>query len=442
MEARKQLPDNIVIVEILYGKNPLKVDLPEHLEIDVIRKRQMLLINDIAQEVHKTFGNPVGCEPLATLAQRANSACILLCDITRPVPNGVFIETLIDLLCDNGLNLDQITILIATGLHRPNEGDELIEVVGSERIASQINVVNHFARNDGDHLEIGRTTRETEVKIDRRFVDADLKIATGLVEPHFMAGYSGGRKVVVPGIAHADTIRRLHSATILEHPGTRSCNLEDNPLHDEQLQVLNMLRESTSSEIYSVNTVIDEYRRVGFINFGEIERSHSAAVKFAHEFTAVQVQRKYENILTSAGGYPLDQTYYQTVKGMVTPLEIAQREANLIVASECAEGLGSASYVQAQRDMLEVGSTEFAHRLKNQRLANIDEWETEMQLKAQEKVNIQLYSPDFPIATRELTGVELIDSIEDTIARNLSTSRDRRLAVIPEGPYVIPTYAN
>ena len=127
---------------------------------------------------------------------------------------------------------------------------------------------------------------------------------------------------------------------------------------------------------------------------------------------------------------------------MVTPLEIAQPKANLIVASECKEGLGSASYVQAQRDMLEIGSTEFMRRLKNQRLANIDEWETEMQLKAQKRVNVQLYSPNFPIETRELTGVDLIDSIEDTIARNLSTSRDNRLAVIPEGPYVIPTYAN
>ena len=431
-----------MIIEILYGKNLLKVDIPELVEVDVIRKPQMPLISDIKHAVHSSFAHPVGCERLTALAQRAKSACILLCDITRPVPNGIFIETLIDLLCDNGLDLDQITVMIATGLHRPNEGDELIEVIGSERIANQINVVNHFARNDDDHVEIGLTTRETEVKIDRRFVNADLKIATGLVEPHFMAGYSGGRKVIVPGIAHADTIRRLHSATILEHPGTRSCNLDDNPLHDEQIQVLNMLRKSTNSEIYAVNTVIDEYRRVGFINFGEIERSHNAAVNFAHKFTAVQVERKYENILTSAGGYPLDQTYYQTVKGMVTPLEIAQPEANLIVASQCAEGLGSASYVQAQRDMLEVGLSEFTRRLKNQRLANIDEWETEMQMKAQAKVNVQLYSPDFPIETRELTGVDLIESIEDALDRNLSTSRDKRLAVIPEGPYVIPKYAN
>lgn len=431
-----------MIVEILYGKNTLKVDIPEHVEVDVIRKRQMPLISDIQYAVHSSFAHPVGCEPLTALAQRAKSACILLCDITRPVPNSIFIESLIDLLCDNGLDLDQITVLIATGLHRPNEGEELIEVIGSERIANRINVVNHFARNDDDHVEVGLTTRETEVKIDRRFVNADLKIATGLVEPHFMAGYSGGRKVIVPGIAHADTIRRLHSATILEHPGTRSCNLDDNPLHDEQIQVLNMLRKSTNSEIYAVNTVIDEYRRVGFINFGEIERSHSAAVNFAHEFTAVQVARKYENILTSAGGYPLDQTYYQTVKGMVTPLEIARPQANLIVASQCAEGLGSASYVQAQRDMLEVGLSEFTRRLKNQRLANIDEWETEMQMKAQAKVNVQLYSPDFPIETRELTGVDWIESIEEALARNLATSQDKRLAVIPEGPYVIPKYAN
>lgn len=429
-----------MIVEILYGKSQLAVNLPDYVKVDLIRKRQMPLIDDVSKAVHEAFVNPDSCEPLGALAQQANSACILLCDITRPVPNGIFIEEMVKLLCNNGIELDEITILIATGLHRPNEGDELIEVIGSESIANRVNVVNHFARNDADHIELGQTTRQTQVKIDRRFVDADLKIATGLVEPHFMAGYSGGRKVIVPGIAHADTIRRLHSASILEHPGTRSCNLSDNPLHDEQLQVLNMLRESTNAEIYAVNTVIDEYRRLGFINFGEIECSHLGAVKFAHEYTAVETKHKYQNILTSAGGYPLDQTYYQTVKGMVTPLEIAEPDANLIIASQCAEGLGSDSYEEAQRNMIELGPTEFLQRLKIQQLARIDEWETEMQLKAQAKVNVQLYAPDFPAETSDLVGVDLIDSIEETLARNISSSQEKRLAVIPEGPYVIPTH--
>ncbi len=429
-------------VNILYGRSGLKVDIPDDTQVDVIRKHQMPLVKEPAASVSNAFNNPIGCPSLAELASRANSACILLCDVTRPVPNALFIDPLIQTLVENGIDSDQITVLIATGLHRPNENEELAEVVGSQNVFHNFNVVNHFATIEEDHVELGETTRETVIKIDRRFVQADLKIATGLVEPHFMAGYSGGRKVITPGIAHADTIRRLHSAHILEDPATRSCNLENNPLHAEQLEVLDMLRQQTNSEIYAINTVIDEYRRLGLFNFGEIEQSHLEAVAFAHKYTSVDISRKYQNILTSAGGYPLDQTYYQTVKGMVTPLEIAEKEANLIVASECAEGIGSDSFRSAQVNLIAQGKERFLEDLKRKSLADIDEWESEMQVRAQSVARVQLYAPSLTLGDQSLTGVELIDSIEDTIRENLASSRDKHLAIIPEGPYVIPNFIN
>ena len=159
-----------------------------------------------------------------------------------------------------------ITILVATGLHRPNLGEELAELVGDPWVMERVRIENHYARNDADHVDLGFTaTRGTPVKLDRRFVEADLRIATGLVEPHFMAGWSGGRKVVAPGVAHHETIRTFHSARFMEDPLAVQCNLIGNPLHEEQLEIVRQL-----GDVYGLNTVIDDDRDLAYVNFGEI----------------------------------------------------------------------------------------------------------------------------------------------------------------------------
>jgi nickel-dependent lactate racemase len=171
------------------------------------------------------------------------------------------------------------------------------------------------------------------VRLDRRFVSADLRIATGLVEPHFMAGYSGGRKVIAPGVAHRETITTFHSARFMEHPGAANCVLDGNPLHAEQLEIVRMIGGA-----YAVNTVIDAERRLAFVNFGEVVASHLAAVDFIRAYAEVPVPRRYATVLTSAAGYPLDKTYYQTVKGMVGPLDILAPRGDLIIASAFPRG--------------------------------------------------------------------------------------------------------
>ena len=192
------------------------------------------------------------------------------------MPNRLFLRPMIETLTRNGIPADRITILVATGLHRPNEGDELAELVGDPWVLEHVRVVNHFARNDADHVDLGHTaTRGTPVSIDRRFMEADLKIVTGLVEPHFMAGWSGGRKVVAPGVAGQATIRTFHSARFMEDPLAVQCNLVGNPLHEEQLEIVHMI-----GEIYALNVVIDDDRDLVCATFGEIIASHLAAVDF------------------------------------------------------------------------------------------------------------------------------------------------------------------
>lgn len=421
-------------VQMLYGREGMTIDLPPGARPTVIAKRPLPRHADPHAAVERALAEPVGARPFDQLVRGRKSACILICDVTRPVPNQLFLRPLIERMLAAGIPRERISVLVATGLHRPNLGEELAEVVGDPWVLSMVRVENHFARDDEAHVDLGFTSRRrTPVKLDRRFVEADLRIATGLVEPHFMAGYSGGRKVIAPGVAHEDTIRTFHSARFMEDPAAIQCNLAGNPLHEEQLEIVRML-----GEVYAVNTIIDEDRHLIYANFGEVIESHLAAVAFVADSARVPVGRKFSTVLTSSAGHPLDKTYYQTVKGMVTPLDIVKPGGALIVVSECCEGIGSAEFRDAQQRLLALGPDAFLRSLLAKNFADVDEWQTEMQLKSMRMARVQLYTTGLKGEDRAITGVEMIASVEAAIADALARADDPDIAVIPEGPYVVP----
>lgn len=420
-----------------YGRGHLPIRLPAGVQATVVRKQALPKLPDPQAAIRQALAQPIGSPGLAELARGRRSACILICDITRPVPNRLFLRPMIETMVASGIPLDRISILVATGLHRPNLGDELAELVGDPWVLEHVRVDNHDARDDAAHVDFGRTaTRGTPVRIDRQFVEADLRIATGLVEPHFMAGWSGGRKVIAPGVAHHETIRTFHSARFMEDPLAVQCNLVGNPLHEEQLQIVGML-----GEVYGLNTVLDEDRDLVCVTFGEIIASHAAAVDFVSGATRVPVPRKFRTVVTSSAGYPLDKTYYQTIKGMVTPLDILAPGGTLIIASECSEGFGSPEFREAQTRLVELGPERFLATLTAKSLAEIDEWQTEMQLKSLRLGRVELYTTGLGAAERGITGTALVDDLDAAIAASVARSNDPAVAIIPEGPYVIPYHA-
>ncbi|MEM7258841.1 MAG: nickel-dependent lactate racemase [Pseudomonadota bacterium] len=422
-------------IQLAYGHHGLDVTLPVDARPTVIRKPDMPVAGNPASTVREALQQPVGTEPLAKLAQHARSACILICDITRPVPNHLFLRPLIEELLQAGVPASGISVLVATGLHRPNLGDELEELLGDPWVQQHVRVENHYARDEAQCVSLGTTEKHSvPVGLNKLFVEADIKIATGLVEPHFMAGYSGGRKVIAPGVAHHETIRTFHSARFMESPFATSCNLANNPLHETQLEIVRMLQ----GPVLGLNTVIDEHRNLAFLSFGEIIESHLQAVEFARQSCEVSVGRKFKTVLTSSAGYPLDKTYYQTVKGMVTPLDILEPGGDLIIVSECSEGFGSEEFLAAQKKLVALGVDAFLDTLTEKSLADVDEWQTEMQLKPMRVGRIKLFAPNLDPSLHACTGVDSIDNLDRAIADSLSTQSDSQLAVIPEGPYVVP----
>ncbi len=420
--------------ELRYGRGTLPVKIPPAIEVTCIRKPAMPVLSDTSAAIMRALRHAVGSPSLTDIASKAHSAAIAICDITRPVPNHLFLRPIIETLMSAGIRAKNICVIVATGLHRPNLALELDELLGDTWVLRHVKVFNHDARNDVEHVTLGETSaRGTRVRLDRRFVEADVRIATGLVEPHFMAGYSGGRKVIAPGLAHAETITTFHSARFMADPLAANCNFNGNPLHEEQLQIIEMLGGALA-----LNTVIDEERKLSFVNFGEIVASHEQAVEYARSFCEVKVARKFNTVVTCAAGYPLDKTYYQTIKGMVGAIEILAPGGDLIIASECSEGMGSPEFADAQQRLLSLGRDEFLQSLHAKRWASIDEWQTQMLLKATDRSQVHLYSSCLSREQGSLTGVKRIESLERAIEESLQRHQSNTMAIIPEGPYVVP----
>jgi nickel-dependent lactate racemase len=420
-----------------YGKTGLSVTLPDRWDITVLAKKAMPVAGDPRGAVTAALEAPIGSGTLEAAARGRGSACILVCDFTRPVPNGLALRPIVERLTAAGIGLKDVTIVVATGLHRPNEGAELANVIGDPWILDHVRVVNHFARNDDDHAHVGTTSQGIPVRLDKRFLQADVRIVVGLVEPHFMAGWSGGRKVILPGIAHADTIAAFHAGRILGHPMAATCVLEGNPLHEAQQEMLAMIGPALA-----MNFVIDQERRVSTVTFGGIRESHAAAVQFADPLFRIMVPRRFPVVLSSCAGYPLDATYYQTGKGISCGAAILQPGGDLFVASECAEGLGSPSFRAAQERLCRQGKDAFRAEATAEARTPVDEWGTFMLLAPLDTGRVHLFSEGLDDEEHDLTGVLRCRSLEEEIAAAVEKDPDRRLAVIPEGPYVAPVAGN
>lgn len=422
-------------VTMNYGRDGLRLDLPDDWDVTVLTKKKMPVLENPPQAVEEALDSPIGGRSLAGLAAGKASACILICDITRPVPNGAVLPILIRCLLKAGMEKKNIRILVATGLHRPNEGEELREVVGDDWVFENIRIENHFARQDADHVDLGRTSQGTRVRLDKRFVEAELRMVVGLVEPHFMAGFSGGRKLIMPGIAHENTITFLHNAHFMGDERACNGNLDGNPLHEQQLEIVDILGGA-----YAVNLVIDEHRRLSYVNFGEIVQSHLRAVEFIRPHVRVSAPRRFQTVLTSGGGYPLDKTYYQTVKGMVTAKDILEPGGELFIVSRISEGFGSREYLEAQRKLVALGVEGFFKSIREEAHARIDAWQTQKQLEPMRNGKISLFTEGLSREERSMTGVRMVESLSAELYR--SVARHGRLAVIPEGPYVMPYVAD
>jgi nickel-dependent lactate racemase len=417
-------------VTLEYGRTGLVVDLPDDRPTRILSYKAADPVSDPLAAIPQSLARPTGCPPLAELARGKRNACVVICDVTRPVPNKLILPPLLETLQRSGIPRENILILVATGLHRPNVGDELVEMVGAE-IARDYRIENHNGRALDEHTYLGDSPRGVPIWIDRRYVAADLKITTGLIEPHLMAGYSGGRKVVCPGLAALETVKVWHGPDFLEHPNADCGILEGNPVHEENTWIARHVGCD-----FIVNTVIDDRRRLLKVVAGDMEQAFLEGVGFVRQVVRDTVPEPVDVVVTSSAGYPLDTTFYQAVKGLVGALPIVKQGGTIILAASLEEGLGSPEFARLfeENESLDV----FVERILGKEYFVLDQWQLEELAKVRRKARVKIVSHGLPPEQLGRLFVESAPTVEQAVVESLQEyGPSATLAVIPKGPYVL-----
>lgn len=414
-------------VEFPCGHEKIGLDLPDRTL--VLDARPMPLLEDPQGAVLAALEEPIATPPLAELAADRKQACIVISDNTRPVPNRVILPPLLKTLHAAGLEPGQITMLIATGTHRPNRGKELEALVGP-RIAAQYTIINHRSDDPGEYRRI-HTLDHAPIEINRHYLDADLKILTGLIEPHPFAGFSGGAKSILPGLSSFDTMKYMHSYQMIAHPNVDNCILEGNPFYEATLEVARL-----AGADFILNVVINKEKETAGVFAGDPKAAHLAGSRMVDAFSVVPLERPADLIITTGGGHPLDATFYQSTKGLIGAKAVCRKGGTVILVCGCEQGVGSDNFCGLVE---ECGGAETFH----QKYADpdhflLDQWAVQRFYQARDWMGeVLVYSPGLTSEQLKPFDMTKIQDLQHTL-EGLFRKSDY-IAVIPQGPYVVGT---
>jgi len=423
--------------QFAFGKNGIDVEVPNGFAYQVVRSRATPALNDVTGALNAALDHPIHSEPLEKLAAGKRTAAISVCDITRPAPNRITLPPLLQRLHTAGIPKEGVTILIATGLHRAATSEELDIVLGPE-IAATYNVVSHDARDFAAHRSVGTTRRGTPVYIDERFVAADLHITLGFIEPHLMLGFSGGRKLIIPGVAAQETIKVIHSPRFMREPLATEGSIEGNPLHAELLEAAALARHD-----FILDVTLTQERAISGVFAGHPVKAHAAGVEFMVNTSLTPLDSLVDAVITSSAGYPLDLTFYQCLKGLTAAQHIVKPGGKMLLLAECAEGVGSPEYAR----QLEAypGHAEFLKRIEHTPV-EIDQWQLEKLALTGLKYELFFFTPGAAMEALGSLRTNTFATLDEAIAAVLSgLAPGAKVALLPEGPYTfaraMPAYA-
>lgn len=418
-------------VRLDYGKTGLECEIPDANLVGPLQLQPCEPIADAAHALDMLLANPIGTKPLSELARGRKSACILICDITRPVPNELILGRVLPVIEAAGIPREKILILVATGLHRGSTPEEIIELVGP-RIAAEYRIEDHDGRDLKAHTFLGTSPRGVPIWIDSRYLAADLKITTGLIEPHLMAGYSGGRKVICPGIAALETVKVWHGPAFIEHPKADCGILNGNPVHEENTYIA-----KRAGCDFIVNVTLDEYRRVTSVVAGDMEQAFAQGVQFVERVVQAHVNEPCDVVVTSSAGYPLDTTFYQSIKGLTGVLPIVKESGTIIIAASLTEGIGSPEFQSLFREHENLDC--FMQKILGKDYFVLDQWQLEELAKVRRKANVTYVTDGLAADRLRELYVDAAPTVEDAISDALAKHGQKaRIAVVPKGPYVLP----
>lgn len=417
-------------VNLAYGKKGLCVDLPDDLNMEIVAPKYVQGLGDQAEAVRNALRRPIRAKPLKELVSASDTVAIVCNDITRPTPYNVILPVLLNEL--GHVPDDKVIVFIATGTHRGNTEAELREMLGTE-ILARYQIIQNDAADGNSHTLVGTTTCGNDVWMHGQYVNCDVRILTGFIEPHFFAGFSGGGKACMPGLALLNTVLKNHSPQNIDNPMATWGVTRGNPVWEEIREAALMVQP-----VFVLNVTLNRDKQITAVFAGDLEEAHARGCRFAKASAMVPVKEPYDIVITSNSGYPLDLNLYQSVKGMSAAAQVVKDGGSVIIAADCWDGIPQhGQYGRLLREAESPASLlEVIHRTNRMRQ---DVWQAQIHARICQKADVYFYSENLSDEQIESAWLTPCHSIESTVDELLTKyGRDASICVLPEGPQTIP----
>jgi len=412
-------------IELPCGQCPITARIPTRNIVNILTRQDASGLADEREAIIQSLRSPIESPPLRDLIKPSDKVVVIATDNTRPCPDDRILPPLLAEL-ESVIPRDNITIIIALGLHPPLNRTELSEKLG-EAIVAGYNVVNHDVN---DTVYIGTTSRGTPVDINRRVIAADFRISTGFIEPHFFAGFSGGRKSIAPGVFSVRSAYHNHGYQMIEHPQTRAGILKGNQLHEDLVEQAQMAKLN-----FIVNVLLNKNREITHVVAGHPFMAHEKGCQIEKEIAGVEVSQRADITITTNSGAPLDLDLYQTCKGIDTAAQITRDGGVIIIAASCNAGIGPESFLELHRSV--DSPKEVIRKIKREEPIGV-QWENQILARTQLKQDIYLVSSLDDSIVRDMM-LTPISTVEEGLEKAFSVLGDNaEIIVIPEGPLILP----
>nr|WP_263324033.1 nickel-dependent lactate racemase [Neobacillus sp. Marseille-Q6967] len=412
---------------LLYGKTGLTLQLPD--DAFIVEPKHLPGIEDDIEALKTALRNPIGTPPLKDLVKSTDKVAIAISDITRPTPNHKLVPVLIEEL--DHVPIENFVIINGTGTHRDQTREEFVQMLG-EWVVDNVRIINNQCHNNETLVNVGKSKFGCDVYLNKDYVEADFRIVTGFIEPHFFAGFSGGPKGIMPGIAGIETIMTFHNARMIGDARSTWGNMEDNPVQEMTREINRMCKPN-----FMLNVTLNREKEITSVFAGELYEAHDKGCEFVKEHAMIKCEERFDVVITSNSGYPLDQNLYQAVKGMSAAHKIVKKGGTIIVASECSDGLPSHGNYSKIFELADNPQA-LLDLINDPNFKMFDQWQVQKQAVTQVWADIYVYSK---LEDEQVVGAMLkpTHDIEQTLEElKQSYGEKMSIAVLPLGPLTIP----
>lgn len=418
-------------VRLAYGRTGLWIELPDGAPITIVEPQSAPGLLDEWQAIVDALRTPIGGPGLRELVGPDDTVAVVFSDLTRPMPNDRVLPPLLEELRLAGVSEDGVVLVNALGTHRRQSEAELLGMLG-DQVVERYRIVQHDAWQDDCLVTVTHNRAGNPVRVNRAYMEASVRILTGFIEPHFFAGFSGGPKAVLPGIADVEAILDNHGPAMIADPNVSWATTEGNPMWQEMLSVA-----QATDPTFALNVSLNQERQITGVFAGDLLAAHRVGIEFVEQ-TAIQlVPEPFDIVITSNSGYPLDLNLYQAVKGMSAAAQIVRPGGDIIVAAECWDGIPS--HGEYKRLLWEADSPQdLLDRVMVPGFRCQDQWEAQVQAQIQLKAQVHVYADGLSDDDLKRALVQPCRSIEETVAQIRREKPGASIAVLPDGPQTVP----